>query len=162
MRTQGGDGRLHAQEKGLGRNQPCPHPDLRFQPPELGEISVSCLRSPVWGALLWEPYQTHTATESCKARRTEYHGQAEVGGGVRHFICTVIRNFHGMQALSLPFLVQEWAFHQEPPTSSSASLQTPPEDKPTVYLVSEDEELYVVDGGACEDGSGPLIPLPLV
>lgn len=161
MRTQRGDGHLHAQGRGLRRNQPCPHPDLRFQPPAPGEISVSCLSAPGRGGLLWEPYQTHTATESCKARRIQYHDEAEVGGGVRHFTCTMIRKLHGTQALSPPFLVQEWGFHQEPPTSSSISLQTPPEDEPTVYLVAEDE-LYVVDGGARADGSGPLIRLPLV
>lgn len=73
----------------------------------------------------------------------------------------MIRKFHGTQALSRPFLVQERGFDQEPPTSSSVSSQTLPEDEPTASLVAEDE-LYVVDGGARADGSGPLIRLPLV
>ena len=35
VRTQGEDGCLQAEERGLRRTQPCPHLDLGFQPPGL-------------------------------------------------------------------------------------------------------------------------------
>lgn len=39
----GEDSEETAQERGLRSNQPCPHQDLRLQPPGLGEINVCCL-----------------------------------------------------------------------------------------------------------------------
>ena len=35
VKTQVADGCLHAEERGLRRDQPCPHLDLGFQPPGL-------------------------------------------------------------------------------------------------------------------------------
>lgn len=35
--TQGEDSGLHAKERGLGKNQPCPHLGLDFQPPGRGD-----------------------------------------------------------------------------------------------------------------------------
>ena len=71
MRTQGEDGHLHAEERGLRRDQPCPHLDLRFQPPGL-ETGIVCglsrpdAHSPRlywWESVCpnphWAPFSTH-------------------------------------------------------------------------------------------------------
>ena len=49
VRTQGGDGRLHAEERGLRRTQPCPHLGLGFQPPGPGGNTSCCLSCPGCG-----------------------------------------------------------------------------------------------------------------
>ena len=44
--TQGEDGHLQAKERGLRRNQPCQHLDLRILPPELWENQFPLFKSP--------------------------------------------------------------------------------------------------------------------
>ena len=52
VRTQGGDGCLHAKERSLRRIQGCPRWILDLQPSGCEETHLCCLSRMVWGALL--------------------------------------------------------------------------------------------------------------
>ena len=53
MSTWGGDGRLHAPERGLRTDQPCQHLGLGFQP-QLGDSRYLLFKAPGVGHLLWQ------------------------------------------------------------------------------------------------------------
>ena len=57
-RTRGADGRLHAQERGPGRGQPCPPLGLGLRPPGLEEKSMSV------GTWLEQPGDQHRGFEA--------------------------------------------------------------------------------------------------
>ena len=57
MRTQGRDGCLHTKQRGLRRNQPCPHLGLRLPPASRTRDNTCGLSHPVCGALS-RPYST--------------------------------------------------------------------------------------------------------
>ena len=62
VRTQGGDGHLHAQERGLRKNQPAETLISDFQPQtfSLQDRENFCYFShPVYGTLLWQPSLTN-------------------------------------------------------------------------------------------------------
>ena len=46
VRTQGGEGRLHAQERGLGRDQPCRHLDFEFPASRTGDNTCLLFKPP--------------------------------------------------------------------------------------------------------------------
>lgn len=61
LRTQGEDGCLQEEERGLHTNRPCRHPDLEHPASRTAKNKWLLFQCPACGTLFWQSEQTHTA-----------------------------------------------------------------------------------------------------
>lgn len=80
-RTRGEDGHAHGEERGSGRNQPCPRPDPGLQPPGREQAHACCSHVLSGSTLGWPLQQTDTITPFLEAFMCLFErAQAQAGG----------------------------------------------------------------------------------